>query len=302
MKRCAVRIVLYTSVLGMVALLGLATSTFADFRGAYGPENWSSTALTSQLNVGISPATGPSPFIAFSYEALWPTPYSYHFRKACFSTVATKTGTIAFDWEYDFCHSYWEKYADFWVYADGPSGVTEQHLVDFYIHDDWRFCRTFTGSASLDVTEGYEFGLIVRGKHYDYARKLYGTVTTTNFGFPVLIDIKPGGYPNSFNANGNGVIPIAILASADLDVADVDPSSLSFDGAAVRVKGNGDLQCSFDDVSGPEGTPDGYLDLVCQFVDDFTEGWVLGDGTATVTGNLFDGTPIVGSDSISIVP
>ena len=290
------------SVLGMVALLGLATSAFADFRGAYGPENWSSTALTSQLNVGISPATGPSPFIAFSYGAVWPTPYSYHYRKACFSNVATRTGTILFDWEYDCFHSYWRKYADLWVYADGPSGVAEQHLVDFYHPDDWTCHRLFTGSASLDVTEGYEFGVIVGGEHYDSHRHLAGTVTITNFAFPVLIDIKPGSYPNSFNANGNGVIPIAILGSADLDVADVDPASLSFEGAAVRVKGNGDLQCSFEDVSGPEGTPDGYLDLVCHFVDDFTDGWVLGDGSATVTGNLFDGTPIAGSDSISIVP
>ena len=93
-----------------------------------------------------------------------------------------------------------------------------------------------------------------------------------------------------------------VLGSADLDVTDIDPSSLSFEGAAVRVRGNGSGQCSLEDVSGPLGTPDGYLDLVAHFVDDFSDGWVLGDSTASVTGNLWDDTPIVGSDSIRIVP
>ncbi len=302
MKRCAVRIVMYTAVLGTVALLGMTASAFADFQGAYGPENWSSEVLLGPVDVAISPATGPSPFIELYYDGLYPSPYSYRYRKARFSAVATRTGTIVFDWEYECFHSYWEKYADLWVYAEGPSGVATQHLVDFYTHDDWTCRRVFTGSASIDVTEGYEFGLIVGGKHFDYHRHLEGTVTITNFYFPVQIDIKPGSCPNSFNANGNGVIPVAILGSADLDAADIDPSTLSFEGAAVRVKGNGNPQCSLEDVSGPLGTPDGYLDLVCQFVDDFTEGWVVGDSVAHVTGNLFDGTPIAGGDSIRIVP
>ncbi len=299
MKRCAVPIVMYTSILGMVALLGLATSAFADFQGAYGPENWSSEVLAGPIDVTINPATGPSPFIELGYEV--PKPYNYTYRMAEFSAVATRTGTIAFDWEYYFFHSWFDVYADLYLYADGPSGETVQHLVDFY---QWGYTgpKTFTGSASIDVTEGYEFGLRVGGSNFDWAQTLEGTVTITNFFFPVLIDIKPGSYPNAFNANGNGVIPIAILGSADLDAADIDPSSLSFEGAAVRVKGNGSPQCSLEDVSGPLGTPDGYLDLVCQFVDTFTEGWVAGDTVANVTGNLFDGAPIAGGDSITIVP
>jgi hypothetical protein len=67
------------------------------------------------------------------------------------------------------------------------------------------------------------------------------------------------------------------------------------------MKGNGALQCSIDDVSGdfalPRGSPDGYPDLVCQFVDD-PDVWSADNGTATLTGNLADGTPIVGSDEV----
>jgi len=121
----------------------------------------------------------------------------------------------------------------------------------------------------------------------------------------VQIDIKPGSYPNSVNINGNGVIPVAVLGSADFDVTQIElydeTLPLTFNGLAVRVKGNGQPQCSIDDVSGPEGVPDGFDDLVCQFVDD-TEQWLEGDDIAEITGFLVDGTPFAGSDEITVVP
>jgi hypothetical protein len=121
----------------------------------------------------------------------------------------------------------------------------------------------------------------------------------------VDIDIKPGSDPNCFNINGHGVIPVAILGSADFDVSQIDPSTLMFGGLEVRVKGKGTPQCSVEDVSGdftyPEGAPDGEPDLVCQFVDN-SELWVPDNSTATLTGELLDGTPFEGGDEICIVP
>jgi hypothetical protein len=121
----------------------------------------------------------------------------------------------------------------------------------------------------------------------------------------VDIDIKPGSYPNCFNINGHGIIPVAILGSADFDVTQIDIATLSFGGLDVRVKGNGAPQCSVEDVSGdftsPEGAPDGYDDLVCQFVDN-PDGWTPDDGTATLSGELNDDTPIAGSDEICLRP
>ncbi len=118
------------------------------------------------------------------------------------------------------------------------------------------------------------------------------------------IDIKPGSYPNSLNINGHGVIPVAIMGSANLDVSDVDIQTLCFAGLELRVKGNGSPQCSIQDVSGdfitPEGAPDGYPDLVCQFVDN-PDNWIPGDGTATLTGQLIDGTPFEWTDEIRVV-
>lgn len=112
----------------------------------------------------------------------------------------------------------------------------------------------------------------------------------------VEIDIKPGSYPNSINLNGHGVIPVAVLGSDAIDVKDVDTSTLDFAGLAVRAKGNGILQCSYEDTNG-----DGYEDLVCQFVDD-PDSWVASETEATLTGMLVDDTPFAATDEIRIVP
>jgi hypothetical protein len=47
----------------------------------------------------------------------------------------------------------------------------------------------------------------------------------------VEIDIKPGSYPNSINLASKGAIAVAILATDDFDVMDVDPETVRFAGA-----------------------------------------------------------------------
>jgi Tol biopolymer transport system component len=126
------------------------------------------------------------------------------------------------------------------------------------------------------------------------------------FPITVNIDIKPGSDPNCFNINGHGVIPVAILGSDAFDVSTIDLyEPLRFAGLSVRAKGNSQLQCSFDDVSGdftnPKGEPDGFPDLVCHFADD-TDLWTSGNGTATLTGTLTDCTSFEGADEICVVP
>lgn len=112
----------------------------------------------------------------------------------------------------------------------------------------------------------------------------------------VDIDVKPGDGNNCFNVNGHGVIPVAILGSDMLDVTSIDTSSLSFGGLRVRVRGNGNPQCSVD-----YSNEDAYLDMVCQFVDD-SSAWIAGTDDASLTGSLLDGSNFAGSDSICLVP
>jgi hypothetical protein len=112
----------------------------------------------------------------------------------------------------------------------------------------------------------------------------------------VTIDIKPGSDPNCFNLNGHGVIPVAILGSEYLDVANIDIETISFAGLSVRVRGNKGSLCSTE-----YSNEDGFMDLVCHFEDD-PDNWTAGYDKADLTGELIDGTLIKGTDTICIVP
>jgi hypothetical protein len=112
----------------------------------------------------------------------------------------------------------------------------------------------------------------------------------------VEIDIKPGSDPNCFNNDGHGVIPVAILGGVDFDASTVDPTTVTLDSAGVRVKGKSGNAGSLEDTNG-----DGFVDLVVQ-IEDVDGTYDGGSTSATLTGELYDGTPIEGSDSICIVP
>ena len=115
--------------------------------------------------------------------------------------------------------------------------------------------------------------------------------------YEVEIDIKPGSDPNTFNNNGNGVIPVAILGSIDFDVRRINPDTVILEGLKVKVVGKSNkLLSHYEDVNG-----DGYEDLVVQIEDSdkvFSEGCT----PVKLSGNLNDGTHFEGTDEICIVP
>ena len=111
----------------------------------------------------------------------------------------------------------------------------------------------------------------------------------------IAIDIKPGSDPNCFNINGSGVIPVAMLGSADFDVLEIDTLTLFFAGLEVRIRGKKGPLCHGEDTNG-----DGFLDLVCQFEDDASIWTPDSSSEATLAGTLFDGTQFEGTDSICV--
>jgi hypothetical protein len=114
----------------------------------------------------------------------------------------------------------------------------------------------------------------------------------------VTIDIKPGSFPNSINLCSNGTVPVAILGSDTFSVSNVNTDTLRFAEAAVKFVGQKDPNtlCSYEDING-----DTIDDLVCQYVTTDIAGIDGESSTATVDGNLLDGTPIQGTDSVNIV-
>lgn len=112
----------------------------------------------------------------------------------------------------------------------------------------------------------------------------------------VNVDIKPGSDNNSINLGSDGVVPVAILGSADFDVSTIDPSTVTLSGASLKLKGKSGNAGSLTDVNG-----DGYMDLVVQVYTDELD-LVAGSTEATVSGETYDGLSVVGEDSVTIVP
>lgn len=108
----------------------------------------------------------------------------------------------------------------------------------------------------------------------------------------VAIDVLPDDALNRL-APREHTIEVAILGDAVLDVRDIEVASLDLGGLAVATKGSGRYQARYEDANG-----DGRSDLVVRF--DRTSDPVVVDGTVALTGELADGTPIQGQDSLTL--
>jgi hypothetical protein len=112
----------------------------------------------------------------------------------------------------------------------------------------------------------------------------------------VIVDIKPGSFPNPINLGSNGTIPVAILSTADFDAGQVDPSSVTLASATVRLKGQGTPMASLVDVNG-----DGRRDLLLHINTSALQ-LSSGDTEAVLEGMTYDGRRIRGVDTVRIVP
>ena len=104
----------------------------------------------------------------------------------------------------------------------------------------------------------------------------------------VNIDIKPGSYPNSINLQDKGVVPVAILTTADFDASTVYPTT-------VKIANASPIRWKMQDVNG-----DSDRDLLVYF-NTFDLNLDNSSTTATLTGQTIDGINIEGNDSVQIV-
>jgi hypothetical protein len=144
---------------------------------------------------------------------------------------------------------------------------------------------------------------------------------TESSGSTLQLDIKPGSCPNPLNvkvfekppkndkSQKGGVLPVAILGTADLEIQDIDISSLFLEGVAP-------LRYGFEDVAAPvrdgvecectgEG-PDGHMDLTLKFrkSEIVSALGAVSDGdkiALTLTGQMADGTTFEASDCVKIL-
>jgi hypothetical protein len=130
----------------------------------------------------------------------------------------------------------------------------------------------------------------------------------------VAVDIKPTSCPNPLNSADKGKLPVSVLGTAEFNVSEIAPDS-------VRLAGVAPLRWALEDVATPyaslisdpphrlnctTGGVDGLPDLTLQFdaeaviaaLGDVSDGDVV---VVQLTGQLRDGTPIMGEDVIVII-
>lgn len=119
-------------------------------------------------------------------------------------------------------------------------------------------------------------------------------VTVAESTLDVVIDIKPGGLPNSINTRSQGMIPVAVISTPSFDV------SARLDAASLTFGRSGD-EPSLAFCNPPaDVNSDGLLDRVCHFTTALAA-FQPGDVVGVLKGSTVDGVPIVGSDSVRIV-
>ena len=179
-----------------------------------------------------------------------------------------------------------------WDFGDGNIEVGAVNYEDTITHC-YLSGGVFTVGLTLTDADGSVFYQIER---------FY--ITVEEGPIDVDVDIKPGSFPNSINVKSKGVLPVAILGTEDFDVMEVDPATVAltyplFAGVSPEVS---PLRWNWEDVN-----EDGFVDFVFKF--DTQELMILTmthepDGAEMMLqliGNLMDGSPIEGYDTVRII-
>jgi hypothetical protein len=153
-----------------------------------------------------------------------------------------------------------------------------------------------------------QFGFASITSNGESSGMLYDNIAFDQEPLKVNLDVRPRSCPNPINAKSNGLLPVAVLGTAEFDVNDIDVSSLRLAGAAPYLSDYGDAAAPFggEEVCGCSAADvDGHTDLMLKFVTKEVAAGVVasqsGDQTATLTGSLLDGTPIEGQDCLIFV-
>jgi hypothetical protein len=191
------------------------------------------------------------------------------------------------------------------VYVSGTSvnsGTGQDFTTIKYSPDGTRqWVELYNGAVSgNDILSSMALdaqgNLLVTGSNADAAGLPQYLTVKYAAAINVSIDIKPESRSNVINIDWEGGLPVAIFGSEHFNVRDIDPATLELKGLKVKTVGKSDKRLAHYEYV----NHDGYEDLVVQF-DHGDNAFSLGDTTAELTGKLYDGTLITGSDSVRVV-
>jgi hypothetical protein len=199
------------------------------------------------------------------------------------------------------------KFSD-WITKSSPSSFSDI-VLDGPVEKPFDVTFTVPPGTAPGV---YSFDLCLIGDGAEYAKTAV-TITVPQSGVSVAFDVQPGSCPNPIQLKRNGVIPTAILGTADLDVREIDVSTVTLEGVSP-------VNHAFSDVATPYRPMvdkplqsgacnslkrDGFMDLTLKFnaqqviqaLGNVSRGDVV---RVKVKGKLKNGTDFEGEDIIII--
>jgi DNA-binding beta-propeller fold protein YncE len=210
-------------------------------------------------------------------------------------------------------------------YGVAVDGVDNVYVADSYNHRiqkfdaEGNFLTKWGSHGRGDSRFSCPYGVAVDNSGNVYVTDSYNHRIQKfgNSSIQVEIDIKPGSDSNPLNVKSKGVLPVAILGSNPLDLANIDTTTirLSRDGFEEEDDPR-PIRWNYEDVLTSseaelydhyhERDAVGHTDLTLKFrMQAIVEaiGHVI-DGeevVLTIRGNLFDGTQFEGKDSVRII-
>ncbi|HEY3413769.1 MAG TPA: hypothetical protein VGM51_12055 [Armatimonadota bacterium] len=145
---------------------------------------------------------------------------------------------------------------------------------------------------------GFAGGTYIPGQSVQFPFRVNGVVGPTVI--PINFDAMPGVVPNQINikAKGKGVLPVAVLGSADFDVTTLDPSTIELGDPALTGTVQ-PVRYSLADVN-----LDGRIDLALKFDTSAMVAAGAIDAASKellLTGKTTDGSVVEGKDAIVVV-
>jgi len=179
--------------------------------------------------------------------------------------------------------------------GDGWGDDTDTPDVDEGANDDFGDVRLRSDSPCIDAGDndaiaGFDFDLDGNPRIYNDVVDM-GAYEFIPPPMEVDITVHPRGRTDLLELHDHGHLPVSVLSSESFDALTIDPATVKLSGASVVRRGkSGQYLVQKQDIN-----RDGRTDLVLYFdqVDVAPDGNVV-----TLTGTTYDGTQIVGSDTI----
>lgn len=116
-----------------------------------------------------------------------------------FSVTAQESTELEFEWDAHGCHSWHDSDAKGYVFSDDPSGEIEEQLFDT---GGCSWSRS--GTDTIELFEGREFGIRITGYHFDGTERMDGRFSINFPLFPSMIEIDASGNVTISNVTISG--------------------------------------------------------------------------------------------------